>query len=127
MINTKFEAYKLKRELLRSGKTYEFVRNGSNAFGEPVGDAIAIGGLTGLYHEQNSNVQITSSDASQVRTKKLPMILCLYEDIASFSLKTGDYTIINNRKFVVTGIVDVQEWQIVADISLELVDDVTED
>ena len=36
MINTRFEAYKIKRELKRSGIDYEFKRKKKNDFGEPV-------------------------------------------------------------------------------------------
>ena len=34
MINTKFEVYKIKRELRRSGKVFEFYRKALNDFGE---------------------------------------------------------------------------------------------
>ena len=126
MINTQFEAYKIKRELKRSGIDYEFKRSGVNDFGEPVGEPVAVGTIRGLYHEQNSNVQITTGDTTQVRTKKIPMILCLYEDAASLVLHVGDELKINNKTFKVTGVVNIQEWNIIADISLEVVDNVVQ-
>ena len=122
MINAQFEAYKIKRELKRSGIDYEFKRSGVNDFGEPVGKPAAVGIIRGLYHEQNSNVQITTGDTTQVRTKKIPMILCLYEDAANLVLQVGDELKINNKTFKVTGVVNIQEWNIIADISLEVVD-----
>lgn len=121
MINTKFEAYKLRRELKRIGKEYEFKRAKLNDFKEPTKEDEFAGKLLGLYHEQNSNVSITTGDTTQTRTKKVPMILCLYED-ATF-LKIGDKVEINSKTFKVTGIVNIQEWNIIADISLEVVDD----
>lgn len=127
MINNRFEAYKVKRELVRSGNMYEFRRTESNEFGEPDGESHIIGSVLGLYHEQNSNIQITTGDTTQIRTKKIPMILFLFDDLHHLGLKTGDFVMINGRKFNVAGIVDVQEWQIALDVSLELVDDVTED
>lgn len=126
MINTQFEAYKIKRELKRSGIDYEFKRSGVNDFGEPVGEPIVVGTIRGLYHEQNSSVQVTTGDTTQVRTKKIPMILCLYEDAASLVLQVGDELKINNKTFKVTGVVNIQEWNIIADISLEVVDDVVQ-
>lgn len=120
MINTRFEAYKLRRELKRNGKEYEFKRAKLNDFKEPTKDSVVAGKLTGLYHEQNSNVSITTGDTTQTRTKKVPMILCLYED-ATF-LKIGDFVKINSKTFKVTGIVNIQEWNIIADISLEVTD-----
>ena len=126
MVNTKFEAYKIKRELKRSGIEYEFERSGVNDFGEPVGEPIVVGTVRGLYHEQNSNIQITTGDTTQVRTKKIPMILCLYEDAASLVLQVGDELKINNKTLKVTGVVNIQEWNIIADISLEVVDNVVQ-
>ena len=121
MINTQFEAYKLKRELKRSGIDYEFKRSGLNNFGEPVCKPAMIGTIRGLYHEQNSNVQITTGDTTQIRTKKIPMILCLYEDVASLALQVGDLLEINKKQFKVTGVTNIQEWSIISDISLEVI------
>lgn len=126
MINTQFEAYKIKRELKRSGTNYEFKRAGLNDFGEPNNGLVTVGTIKGLYHEQNSNIQITTGDTTQVRTKKIPMILCLYDDAASLALQVGDQLEINSKTLKVTGVVNVQEWNIVADISLEVVDNVVQ-
>lgn len=126
MINTQFEAYKIKRELKRSGIDYEFKRSGVNDFGEPVGEPIVVGTIRGLYHEQNSSVQVTTGDTTQVRTKKIPMILCLYEDATSLVLQVGDELKINSKTLKVTGVVNIQEWNIIADISLEVVDNVVQ-
>ena len=120
MVNTKFEAYKVRRELKRIGKEYEFKRAKLNDFKEPTKDSVVAGKLIGLYHEQNSSVSVVTGDTTQTRTKKIPMILCLYED-ATF-LKMGDIVKINSKTFKVTGVVNIQEWNIIADISLEVID-----
>ena len=52
------------------------------------------------------------------------MILCLYDDVTSLTLQVGDFLEINGRKFKVTGVTNVQEWNIISDISLEVVDNV---
>ena len=122
MINTKFEAYKIKRELKRSGIDYELKRAGKNDFGEPTNELNAVGKLKGLYHEQNSTIQITTGDTTQTRTKKVPMILCLYEDTASLVLQIGDIVKINAKTFRVTGVINSQEWNLISDISLEVID-----
>lgn len=124
MINKQFEEYKIKRELKRSGIDYEFKRAIKNDFGEPSGEPELIGKLKGIYHEENSNIQITTGDTTQVRTKKIPMILCLYEDAANLVLSVGDIIKINEKTLKVTGIVNISEWNIIADISLEVVDNV---
>lgn len=124
MINKQFEEYKIKRELKRSGIDYEFKRAIKNDFGEPSDKPELIGKLKGIYHEENSNIQITTGDTTQVRTKKIPMILCLYEDAANLVLSVGDIVKINEKTLKVTGIVNISEWNIIADISLEVVDNV---
>lgn len=121
MINTKFEAYKLRRELKKIGIEYEFKRVKLNKFKELTSDSVLAGKLIGLYHEQNSHVSVTTGETTQTRTKKTPMILCLYDD-AKF-LKIGDTVKINSKELKVTGVVNIQEWNIIADISLEVVDD----
>lgn len=122
MINTQFEAYKIRRELKRSGATFEFKRAKLNAFKEPAKELSSVGKLQCLYHEQSSRVEITTGDTTQVRTKKIPMLLCLYQDVKSLQLQVGDQVTINTETFKVTGVTNVQEWCIVADISLEVVD-----
>lgn len=122
MINTTFEAYKIKRELKRSGIELEFKRAKLNDFKEPTKDSTLVGKLTCLYHEQNSTVKITTGDTTQVRTKKIPMLLCLYEDVDKLKLQVGDLVKINSKTYKVTGVVNIQEWNIIADISLEVTD-----
>lgn len=123
MINTQFEGYKIKRELKKSGIKYEFKRFKENEFGEPEGDPVTVGSLVGLYHETNEQIRVTTGDTTQVRTKKVPMILCEYSDAATLALKIGDTMQTAKRKFKVVGVKDVQEWGIIADISLEVIDD----
>lgn len=124
MVNNSFEGYKIAREIKRSGKSYTFKRNGLNKFKEPTATAeVVVGSMDCLYHEQNSNIQIVTGETTQVRTKKIPMLLCLYDNVQALGLKVGDFTMINGKRFEVTGVVNVQEWSIAADISLEVVDD----
>ena len=122
MISTQFEVYKIKRELKRSGIDYEFKRTEKDEFGEPTDELNVVGKLRGLYHEQNSSIQITTGDTTQTRTKKVPMILCLYEDAASLVLQIGDIVKINAKTLKVTGVTNIQEWNLISDISLEVVD-----
>ena len=123
MINKKFEAYKVSREIKRSGCSFTFKRKAKNDFNEPSEEAIIVGNLLGIYHEQNSNIAISTGDTTQYRTKKIPMILCLYSDVSKLELNVNDFVIFNSKTFKVTGITNVQEWSIVSDISLEVFDD----
>lgn len=129
MINTRFEAYKVRREIVRSGRLLDMFRSYKNEFGEPDKrfDPMNLGVLSAIYHEENSNVQFQNGENVITRTKKIPMLLCLYDSWQSMKLQAGDFTFINGKKFVVTGCVNVQEWSIIADISLEVFDGGHED
>lgn len=123
MINTRFEVYKLKRELKRSGVDYEFLRAAVNDYGEPSGDMKKIGTVLGLYHENSEHIMVSMTDTTQVRTKIVPSILCLYGDAAPLKITIGDVVKINDKSMRVTGLIDIQEWNLITDISLEVVDD----
>lgn len=122
MINTRFEAYKIKREIVRSGKSFRIFRHDKNEFGEDLKEPFQIGEITGIYHEQNSNIQIVSGETTRNRIEKIPMILCLFDEIKSLGIKPDDFIFINDKRYDITGIVNIQEWSIIADISLEVVD-----
>jgi hypothetical protein len=122
MINTEFEAYKIKREIKRSGRSFTFKRNETNDYGEPSGSEKDIYTISGLYHEETSRISITTGETTSYRSKKLPKILCLYSDISNSEIKVGDFTIINGIKNKVTGIENIQAWNLISDISLEVED-----
>lgn len=130
MIDTKFEAYKLKRILRRSGTDFVFKRRKLDKFNEPTGEYEEVATVRGLYHESNSFITDTVGDAATTRTKKQPMVLCLCEDIESLDLCQGDETEVSTRGPQMTsktlryvGCVDIQNWGIIADMSFEEVDD----
>lgn len=122
MLNTQFEVYKLKRELKRSGIKYTFNRKSENDVGEPIGKSEEVGQLVGLYHEQSGYVSVQANETTRYRQKKTPMILCLYEDAMTLGLKVGDEITINSKTLKVTAVTNIQEWNIISDISLEAVD-----
>lgn len=124
MVNKNMEAYKITREIKRSGKEYAFERDYVGEFGQPIGETITIATIPCLYHEQSSAVRITTGETTQIRTKKIPSLLALFTDVSTTKLSVGDYTMINGKRYEVTGCVNVQLWDIIADISLEVFDNV---
>lgn len=130
MINTKFEAYKLKREIRRSGVVFEFKRRKLDKFNEPSGELEVVAEVIGLYHEASSYITETVGDAATTMTKKQPMLLCLVDDVKSSDLHRGDEIQIPLRSSQMTsvtlryvGCVDIQNWGIIADLSFEEVDE----
>lgn len=125
MLNTKFEAYKVKRELKKIGKLYEFKRYEKNDFNEPEDEGIVAGSIQGIYHDYlaaKGGISERGKEATNSFAKKSGMILCLYDDVISSGIKRGDTITINDKIHKVVGIVNIQEWSIVADISLEVED-----
>lgn len=123
MINKRFERYKLERELKRSGATVDVLRYEKNEYGEPIEDGkpLEVGSLLCLYHEQSTYAQRTSDEGSTIRTVKMPMLLALYDDVQALDIRLGDVVRLSEG-FKVTGWVNIQEWGIYADISLERLD-----
>lgn len=129
MVNNKFEAYKLEREIKRSGVTFTFKRYKLNEYKEPDGEPEEIGAIKGLYHETNSQVTQTLADGSVTRTKKQPALLCLAEDYNELQVDHGDIVEVSDdaphslkRTLKFVGAVDIANWGIIVDMSFEMVD-----
>lgn len=129
MINTKFELYKLRRELKRNGKDYTFRRRKLNKFNEPTGELEDVLTIRCLYHEVSSFKTTSTGDSSTTVTEKQPMLLCAVEDVKGSGLEMGDFievvdSVYGDKKVLrFVGIVDIQNYGIIADISLEVVED----
>lgn len=121
MINTKFEAYKIKREITRCGQMFNAYRYQINEFGEPDNDlpTTLVGTFQGIYHEATGYVRIMVGETTQYRTKKQPMVLCLWDDIVHFNIVAGDIIIFNGKCFKIAKASNIQEWNIICDISLD--------
>lgn len=126
MINTRFEEYKMRRNLKRNGKTFDFYGRQLDEFQAEVDHKKNVGRVKGLYHERNEYINLLTSDGAQLRNKKTPMILCLWKDFENSSIRMNSFTTINGIEYKVTGIVNIQNWNILADISLEVADSGTE-
>lgn len=108
---------KVSRLLSSQGKEYQFTHMGEDKYHQPVEDSIIV--IKGFYHENNSFITLSSADAASVQRKKSPMILALIDENVSI-LRQGDTVKINEVTYKVSGIIDIQNYGIVADISLEM-------
>ncbi len=129
MINTAFEAYKVRREVRRCGTKMKFCRHVLDEFGEPSDGLVEVAEVDGLYHEQTSYVTVSSGEGSLTRSKKQPMLLCVADDIANVGVKFGDIVKVPVRSPQMTsktlkyvGCVDIGNWGIIVDLSFEEVD-----
>ena len=115
-----FLLHRLQVQLNMRGIEYVFSRQALDKFGQPLDDTQEEIKLKGIYHESNGYIQTSGSDATIIRTEKSPMILCLFED--GNKIKQGDIVTIAGKTFRVSGVLNIQNYSIVADISLEEVD-----
>ena len=146
MINNRFVLYQVKREIKRNGTTMEFYRRELNEFGEPNDEPTLYCTLTGLYHEHNPHMldsyKILTGQSLGVYTgDKYPQLMVPYKDFwieeTIIDEETGEETVVkkniqkgdevnwNGRLLRVTGVSNVQEWNLLYDISFEEVDDGT--
>lgn len=108
---------KVSRLLNTQGKDYLFTSVAVDEYNQPIdGEPLTI---KGVYHEKNSFITLSVSDAAQVQRKKSPMILTLLDDTVK-KLKQGDKVTINGGSYKVAGVLDLQNYGVVADISLEM-------
>lgn len=129
MVNTRFEQYKVQREIKRSGTEYTFSRYQQNEFGEPITDqpAVLVGKLKGVFHAHvigsGAYKKLSIEEASQTRSKMGGMILCILGDANALCLQVGDIVTINEKTYHYTGTTDIQEWGLIGEVCLEVVDD----
>lgn len=108
---------KVSRQIRSSGKEYEFISMLKDGYNQPItGDSVKI---VGVWHEQNSFISVQTTSAASVQRKKSPMILTLIDDNMK-SIKQGDLIYISGVKYTVSGILDIGNYGVVADISLEM-------
>lgn len=146
MINNKFVLYQVKREIKRNGTKMDFYRRELNKFGEPNDEPTLYCSLIGLYHEHNPHMLdsykiLTSQTLGTYTGDKYPQLMVPYEDfwieeividdetgeekIIKKNVQKGDEVNFNGRILRVTGVSNVQEWNLLYDISFEEVDDGT--
>lgn len=118
METPRFLQHKVERALQRDGSKFSFMIPQFDEYNQPVEEGETVE-ITGVYHELNSFISLTTGDAASVQRKKSPMILTLFtEDVRK--LAKDSKVSINNVEYKITGVLDVQNYGLVADISLEM-------
>lgn len=111
-----FQLNKVRRLINTQGKNFQFKRRGTNEFGEPNGQTESVN-IVGVYHETTSFLSKSATEATTIRQKASPMILCLWED-AQKILHTDELSF-NGKSYKVGEVKNISEANIVGDISLE--------
>lgn len=119
MNSAAFQLNKVRRLIKTQGRSALIVRPGTNKFGEPESE-VDVRTILGVFHESSSRMTYqakTNSDGSTIRAKAAPMMLCLWEDVQD--IQHTDHLVMNNNAYVIGEIKNVNESNLVADISLE--------
>lgn len=109
----------VEREITRNGSIYTVKRNKVDKYGEPTQEVEEVTTLRGLFHISKSFVTQNTSDGSQTKTKGQPMVLALWEECET--IQNGDFVVINGNIYKIIDKNNIEEYNIIADISLEVV------
>lgn len=116
-MNTQFQTAKLKRLIALQGEDFIIMRDTLNELNEPDGGESEVVSFRGIWHESNSYVTTTKGDAATVRSKSSPQILALLDSVKE--VKQGDFLRIGDKRYNITGMDNLTNLDVAADISLE--------
>lgn len=111
-----FQLNKIRRFIKTQGQQFRFYQVEQNEFNEPNGQTESVI-ISGVYHETTNYLSKTSSEATTIRQKASPMILCSWEDAQK--LTHEDKLSFNGKQYRVGEIKNLSEANIVGDVSLE--------
>lgn len=117
-----FQLHKVVRLIQSQGQKLVFIRMAENEYHEPDAENVSQREIKGVYHETTEgHLSKNTSESATLRQKVSPMFLCLWEE-AQHLLHT-DQTTINGKTYRINQIHNIAEAGIVADISLEELQD----
>uniref|UniRef100_A0AAU8AYD5 Uncharacterized protein n=1 Tax=Dulem virus 36 TaxID=3145754 RepID=A0AAU8AYD5_9CAUD len=121
MRNLLFELHKIKREIIVHGDVYDFHRIIKDEYGESTEQAEYVLSTRGLFHTEKGYVSKSVTDGTYTHTKGTPKLLVVYE--CSEKIENGDIVAIGKNKYIVIEKNNIEMFDIVTDISLELIVD----
>lgn len=117
------ELFKIKREIERNGETYQIYQDAVDEYNQPTKEVIQLITAKGLLHEVVGYKSKQSSYPTTTHIEKQPMILFLYDDIKDVITQKNLFVVINNKRYNIVAFENVQEMNIVLDVSLRVVID----
>lgn len=101
------------------GETYHINELVCDEHGKPTGEQKSIVDVRGLFHTSKGYITENISDGTKTHSKGQPLLLLKYED--SESIQNGHILEIGSNRYKVIEKNNIQMYNIVCDISLELV------
>lgn len=120
-MNKCIELYKVQREIKMHGSDFTVKRNKIDEYKEPTGEKETITTFRGLFHITKTFQTRNTSDGTVTRTKGQPMVLADYSDVGE--IRNGDIIEYNGLEYTVADINNVEQMNVIADISMELIID----
>lgn len=114
----KFLQAKLNRALEWNGKLYYFNKIVLDEYNQPQVSEERIE-VKGIYHETNSYVTKSSSDATVTVSEKSPSLLVSWKDACKLELE--DTLEIEGVSYRVSGLTNIQNYNVFGSISLEVI------
>lgn len=116
----RMELYKVQREIGIHGTKYDVYRNRLDEYEEEIeGEKELISSVNGLFHLEKGYVTESVQDGTRVHGKGQPKLLILYSE--SKKIENGDYLIVNENLYKIVDKNNIQEYNVITDLSLELV------
>ena len=114
---------KINRQIKQNGSEYIFKRFGKDEYGQLNDEVECSFTVHGLFHETINHVQNTLSELEGARIVDVPKsyILCLFED--GDQIRLDDFVEINNKIYKTINKVNVGNYNIAYDVSLEMIAD----
>lgn len=119
-IGKNFQLNKVSRFIKTRGEQFVFKRQKLNEFKEPIKDEYDEVTVFGVYHEVNSQVTETKSEASITRSKPQPCILCMPEE--GNKLQQDDTMVYKGTTYKVVEPANLLKYDICSDVSLEVIE-----
>lgn len=118
-MNKCIELYKVQREIKMHGSEFTVKRNKIDEYKEPTCEQETITAFRGLFHITKAFQTRTIKDGTVTRTKGQQMVLADYSDIKE--IRNGDIIEYNGLDYTVADVNNVEQMNIIADISMELI------
>ena len=116
----KMELHKVLREIQIHGTEYTFFRKKVDKYGEPTKEEPKqVVEVQGLFHVSKGYITQNIQDGTKTHSKGQPMLMVAYKNTRE--IQTDDFFVISGNTYKVVEKNNIQEYNIVTDISLELV------
>lgn len=116
----KMELHKVLREIQIHGTEYKLFRKKTDKYGEPTKEEPEqVATFRGLFHISKGYITKNVAEGTKTHSKGQPMLLVAYDETEN--IQSEDFLIINGNPYKVVEKNNIQEYNIVTNISLEMV------